>query len=539
MKHTVNNSGSEGNEGLTPTKPNDPPSSDLIDTLPATVEDIDDSCSSCTLEFNNRCKLVIKDIDYSHDAYHNGSTITDTVEVSHSDTIRLGKNRIELSCVPEADHPNPKQSLINLQGSYSKNHHIANALYTHKFNRTKGPIADTNDVKIDITKLAERFNSICTLASRLFAAQNEQEIVKCALNVVFELSQPLRCAVVFIHQNNQLLDLVGSRHSDEDTSDEVFPVSANIIRHVINTEDSVIIDSKHAFMEGAISGNTTPSRIMCVPLHRRGGSLGVIYTETVGMYNDESDHNTLAVLASAGHQIGEAVEKTRLHAGLEKVFHGSMLALAASIEAKDKYTKGHSERVTCYALMIADELKLSEEERTVVELAGLLHDVGKIGVPESVLCSTGELSPEEFDFIKQHPQAGADIILKMPELKGMASVKDVAMATKYHHEKFSGGGYPTGISGNKIPLAARILAVADTFDAITSNRTYRNGQPGKIAIKILGEVSGTQIDPEVFTAFKNVYNRGDLAHPERVRTHIDFDSKILSESTVASNSILR
>ena len=532
MKHTTLQQDSEGEEVHQSTE-----SGKIKDTdLSASQNNLIDSYSRCTVEFNKKCKLVIKDIDYQNDAYHNGSAIKDQVEVSHADTIKLGKNRIELSCIPEKELDNIS-SQINLQSRSGNTKISKNSSYAYKFNRAKGPIRDTNNVKMDITILAKQFNTICTLASRLFAAQNEKEIVSCTLNVVFELSKPLRCAVVFMHANN-VLDLVGCKHSSNKKKDNsIFPVSANIIRHVINSEESIVINSKHFFKQDITGTLPEPTRIMCVPLHKRGGSLGVIYTETAGEYDELQDHNTLAVLASSGHQIGEAIEKIRLHAGLEKVFHGSMLALAASIEAKDKYTKGHSERVTCYALMIADEMKLPEDERTVVELAGLLHDVGKIGVPESVLCSTGELTTEEFDFIKQHPQVGADIILKMPELKGMASVKDVANATKYHHEKYNGGGYPTGISGEKIPLSARILAVADTFDAITSNRTYRSGQPVHKAMQILKEVSGTQIDPKVFAAFKRVYERGDLGHPEKVRTHIDFDAQILRESTVSSSSI--
>ncbi len=493
------------------------------------------SSSRCTVEFNNRCKLVIKDNDYKSDVYHNGNSIKESVEINHDDTITLGRHRVELSCISD-EIPGNLDSQINLQNRSSNTTISSQALYAYKFNRHKGPIADINNVKMDISELARKFNIVCTLASRLFAAQNEDEIVACALNVVFELSQPMRCAVVFIHQSN-LLDLVGCKYSEKrpKSTQGVFPVSANVIRHVVNSEESLIINNDRLFTSETDGKLPEKTRIMCVPLHKRGGSLGVIYTETIGEYDPETDQNILAVLAATGHQIGEAIEKTRLHAGLEKVFHGSMHALAASIEAKDKYTKGHSERVTCYALMIADELGLSEEERTVVELSGLLHDVGKIGVPESVLCSTGELTADEFNFIKQHPQAGADIILKMPELKGMASVKDVAEATKYHHERFGGGGYPTGIAGDKIPLTARILAVADTFDAITSNRTYRSGQPAHKAIQILSEVSGTQIDPMIFSAFKQVYDRGDLKHPERVRTHIDFDTQILTESTVSNN----
>ncbi len=534
MTHTTLQQNSEGEDVYHSTE------SEIIkntDSSSASQSKAIDSYSRCTVEFNKKCKLVIKDIDYQNDAYHNGLAIKDQVEVSHSDTIKLGRNRIELSCIPEVELENI-HSKINLQSRSGNTEISKNASYAYKFNRAKGPIADTNNVKMNITLLAKQFNTICTLASRLFAAQNEEEIVTCTLNIVFELSKPLRCAVVFMNPNNNILDLVGCKHSDfNKKGDNVFPVSANIIRHVINSEESIVINSQHIFKENTTGTLSEPTRIMCVPLHKRGGSLGVIYTETAGEYDEGRDSNTLAVLASSGHQIGEAIEKIRLHAGLEKVFHGSMLALAASIEAKDKYTKGHSERVTCYALMIADEMKLPEEERTVVELAGLLHDVGKIGVPESVLCSTGELTTEEFDFIKQHPQVGADIILKMPELKGMASVKDVANATKYHHEKYNGGGYPTGISGEKIPLSARILAVADTFDAITSNRTYRNGQPVHKAMQILKEVAGTQIDPKVFIAFKRIYERGDLSHPEKVRTHIDFDSQILRESTVSSNLI--
>ncbi len=180
---------------------------------------------------------------------------------------------------------------------------------------------------------------------------------------------------------------------------------------------------------------------------------------------------------------------------------GVLDALVASVDNKDRYTRRHSEDVTEYALWIAEEMGLSEETLRVVRIGGLLHDVGKIGVPDNILRKPGRLTEDEYHAIKQHPAMGALIVGAIP---GMSMILD---AVRSHHERWDGGGYPEGLAGDAIPLLGRIMAVADACSAITTERPYRKGTPWSTALREISACSGTQFDPEVAQAFLRTAQR--------------------------------
>ncbi len=166
-------------------------------------------------------------------------------------------------------------------------------------------------------------------------------------------------------------------------------------------------------------------------------------------------------------------------------------SLVRGIEIRDSYTRGHSERVAFFAKRIAEEMGLKEEEVKAIYTAGLLHDIGKIGIPDSILLKPGKLSDEEYEIIKLHPRLSYEL------LKHIDVLEDSLPGIKHHHERWDGSGYPDGLKGKEIPLQARILAVADTFDAMTSDRIYRKGVSKAEAVKELKELSGKSYDPEV------------------------------------------
>jgi len=174
--------------------------------------------------------------------------------------------------------------------------------------------------------------------------------------------------------------------------------------------------------------------------------------------------------------------------------------LVFAIEAKDIYTRGHSERVNRYAMLTADRLQLDKAEKNVLNWASILHDIGKIGVPGSILNKPARLTEEEFDVIKRHSKKGHDILEPLEQL-----ASSCLPGILHHHERYDGNGYPHGLRGEEIPFLARIIAVADTFDAITSNRAYRSARAAEQALAIVEEVAGTQLDPKVVKAFKGVY----------------------------------
>jgi HD-GYP domain-containing protein (c-di-GMP phosphodiesterase class II) len=178
-----------------------------------------------------------------------------------------------------------------------------------------------------------------------------------------------------------------------------------------------------------------------------------------------------------------------------QLFMGTLHALTASIDAKDPYTRGHSERVAYMAARLAEAVGMDATYVELIHTTGLVHDVGKIGVPEAVLCKPGRLTKEEFDQIKQHPAIGYHI------LKGIPAIDPMLPGVLHHHERWDGKGYPHGLAGKDIPEMGRLLALADTFDAMSSTRSYRPAMPREVVLEEIRNCAGTQFDPELAPVF--------------------------------------
>lgn len=187
-----------------------------------------------------------------------------------------------------------------------------------------------------------------------------------------------------------------------------------------------------------------------------------------------------------------------------ELFIGSMRAFVAAIDAKDPYTRGHSERVAQYSRTIARYLQLPEEVQHKVWISGLLHDVGKIGVEDQVLLKEGKLTPEEFEKMKLHTVMGADIMTPIEQLKEMVP------GIRSHHEAWNGRGYPDGLKGEQIPLYGRIIGVADTFDAITTNRPYQQAYSLDYAVETIKKLTGSRFDAKIVTAFLRAFDAGEI-----------------------------
>jgi putative nucleotidyltransferase with HDIG domain len=187
-----------------------------------------------------------------------------------------------------------------------------------------------------------------------------------------------------------------------------------------------------------------------------------------------------------------------------ELFVSSIQMLAGAVDEKDPYTRGHSDRVTRYSMMIARELGLPDEFIEIVRISAQLHDVGKIGIEDRILKKPGALTPAEFDIMKTHTTKGANI------LKGVAQLKDMIPGIELHHESLDGRGYPHGYKEEEIPLLPRIIAVADTFDALTTNRPYQHAYEVNEALRIIHSLSGKRLDPKAVFALDAVYQRGEI-----------------------------
>jgi HD-GYP domain-containing protein (c-di-GMP phosphodiesterase class II) len=217
-----------------------------------------------------------------------------------------------------------------------------------------------------------------------------------------------------------------------------------------------------------------------------------------GLCSQEFGSVEAGLLESAAAMLSMHEHNVSLLRGQEELTVGVIRSMSSAIDARDPYTRGHSERVGRFARLIATVLQLEAKEQNRIYLSGLLHDVGKIGIPDHVLLKPGKLTDEEFAIIKQHPEIGARIVESLPQLR------DLLPGILHHHESVDGAGYPHGLKGSEIPLQARIMAVADTYDAMTSHRPYRPGMPHDKAIEIISARAGIQWDTDAVKAFLSI-----------------------------------
>jgi putative nucleotidyltransferase with HDIG domain len=341
----------------------------------------------------------------------------------------------------------------------------------------------------------------------LAGARDIQALSDATLRTILDVLSADRCAIVLRrHDDATGVEVLAARSRAR--AGERFIVSRTLVADVIAQGISIFAhdaSSDIRFADGqSVIGQRVRS-VMCVPLRTTDEILGALYVDSLsgaGRFN-ESD---LELLAAIGNQAGVAMHRVRLMGDLERLLLDTIKAIAATIDARDGYTHRHSERVAALTSQLARELGLSDADRETAELSALLHDVGKIAVPDSILNKPGKLTPEEFAEMQKHPMHGARILGNIQS----ATVKAVLPGVQYHHEKWDGTGYPDGLKGEGIPFLGRLLGVADFFDALTSARAYRGAMTTEEAIALVTKGSGTHFDPAVASALIRIHDRGDL-----------------------------
>jgi len=252
---------------------------------------------------------------------------------------------------------------------------------------------------------------------------------------------------------------------------------------------------------------------MIAPLSNTNRTIGV----AVVVFEEDKDfvrQQTLKLLYILASFFSLSLENAYLFGDLKRVYFETVRAVTNSIEARDPYTRGHSNRVGKIAKSIAEELGWSKEELELIDWGGMLHDVGKIGISDGVLNKPGKLTDQEYEMIKSHPSIGAQIV------KEISFLEPVMPYIRDHHERFDGKGYPQGLAGENISIKGRLLAVADTFDAMTSDRPYREGFDPEDALKEIVRSADTQFDAKIVEAFERswVLDKG-IYRPRKNRLH--------------------
>jgi len=266
-----------------------------------------------------------------------------------------------------------------------------------------------------------------------------------------------------------------------------------------NYKDSLTIFSNLEHYETNVKLNGKDINLLLLPMFSREGLWGII-----GVFRDGS--KSYSYLDCKVHsiyvdQFSFSLLNVYSFEDLSKGYLETITALSKAVDAKDHYTMGHSENVNRYSLMIVEEMGLNEEFKETMVYAGLLHDIGKIGVSTEIIVKPDKLTEKEYDEIKKHPIYGKEI------LSPIEFLGDVPYYVLYHHEKLDGSGYPYGLTAEDIPLGAKILNVADSYDAMTTDRSYRKRRDAKLAFEELDRCAGTQFDKEIVAAFKSAMRK--------------------------------
>lgn len=283
-------------------------------------------------------------------------------------------------------------------------------------------------------------------------------------------------------------------------------ISSSIVNRAFQNGEAVLIydaadDSRFDAGQSIITQNI--SSAMCVPLTYQEERLGALYVDTRGTTN-AFESNDLELLVALAGPAAIAIRNAQYLRQIKESYQDTLIVLANSIELRDHYTVGHTWRVTNFAMAMARELGWDAKKVEEVRMGGVLHDVGKIAVDNAILGKPTRLTEEEYEKMKVHPERGARL------LQDVKFLRPLIPYCLFHHERWDGNGYPRGLAGEDIPIEGRLLSVADTFDAMTSNRPYRKGLDPEIAINEIEKGRGTQFDPGCVDALVQAYRSGRI-----------------------------
>lgn len=256
------------------------------------------------------------------------------------------------------------------------------------------------------------------------------------------------------------------------------------------------------FKNADTKSNFVTKDMICVPVKTKEKILGVL--QAINKQSGNFMEEDMEILTALSNQVAVAIENATLYQELKETFYGTAEALAETIEKRDPYTGGHTKRVMNYSLAIGRAMGLGRSEMENLKLAAILHDIGKIGIRDEVLLKPDKLDQNELSIMNMHPKYGSDILNHVKKLK------DVIPGMRSHHEKYDGNGYPDKLKGDQIPVIGRIIAVADTFDAMITDRPYRKALSIETALDEIKKCSGRQFDPEVANAFIKAYKEMEI-----------------------------
>jgi len=432
---------------------------------------------------------------------------TDEKVLRDGDSIRLGRKdarEITFHCasVPSEDGGDEDQQRIMT---------VINETQTRFLNTSLLKMMSTAETRAS-TETVDRLSALYEATSVMLSLKDLMDVSEKLLNLVFE---NLACerGVIMVYDQKQAALQPQVMRSTVDSGNSFAPSRA-ITERAFNENVAVLsmdatTDSRFATRESIIL--QAIRSVMCAPIASATRVWGVLYVDTVTT-KKTFEQEDLEFLLAMARQAGIAMENLNLVSEQQKMIESFIRALAASIDARDDLTAGHSARVGRYSSAIAKYMGWTADDRKRLYYAGLLHDYGKIGTREAILCKPGKLTPEEYEHIKEHPGHTMRIL---SQIHFTEELQDLPLVAASHHEKVDGTGYPYGLISEQIPLGSKVIAVADFFDALTHKRHYREPMPIEEVVQLVKDQTGTSFDSGVVEAFEQFVRKEYIPNQEK------------------------
>ncbi len=445
---------------------------------------------------------VVRDLGSGNGTYIGDQRVL-KYRLSNGDIIRIGQISLRFEC-PESEAA--KSSAAAPGSGVRFGQDLEGTLEVSSADNVRQTFFQAPDRAATVQQLRDAQKRLAAVykANQIISSERDlKKLFELVMDQIFSLI-PAHNGVILLKDEKSeepVLEYVKSRSG----SVEVVISSTIVNRAAENGEAIITLDAAddRRFEAGMSIIAQNISSAMCTPLTHLDEILGVLYVDTRGTRR-AFVQGDLELLVALSGPAAIAIKNAQYVNMLERAYHDTLIATANAIELRDHYTVGHTWRVTNFAVEIAKQLGWDEERIAQAEMGGVLHDVGKIGVPDAILGKVGKLTDEEYEKMKVHPERGARM------LEDIALLKPLVPYCLYHHERYDGRGYPYGLKGESIPIEGRVIAVADTFDAITSNRPYRRGLDPKVAIEEIERGIGTQFDADCANALIQCYRDGKV-----------------------------
>ncbi|MCD6416101.1 MAG: HD domain-containing protein [Planctomycetes bacterium] len=463
------------------------------------------SRTHCRISFDNGF-YVIEDLDSKNGTWVNNRRVSKAF-LFHHDQIHLGDADFRF-VLEEALSESSGPLLMNDETQFE---------FDVEF-RDKSPAKTANsmflslpkgDSSVETSVVKRNLSAVMKVIEKVNAEPNLDRLLEDLMDDVMEVTDADRGYLIASRKVGDVLIPMVSRHKESVPPSARNTFSRNLVSEAYETGHAMLLSdpmTKKGMPDSVLSQPV--HSIMCVPMRARIGQVGVIYVDRLlgSLPFEKSD---LKLFTTIANQAGIAVRRAQLTRQVESLFRDAVRTVINLVEIKDKYTYSHSERVTAVALLVGDLMSFSKKDQRDLEVAALLHDVGKLGVDPDILTKPRTLTDDEFARVKRHTVDGARVVADIE------NGEQIAEAVRHHHERWDGTGYPDGCAAEEASLFSRILALADSFDAMASDRPYRKALTREETISELKKCKGTQFDPALVNVFTDA-----LENERRFRNRI-------------------